>query len=225
VKRTFAFGAAALRGDWPEQEDGFFADPVRGRFALADGFGGRGNGDIAAKLCLTEFRGATGGRVAPDFFERVNEKLLAWNEKRAPAAKGGASLILAEVAPEGSLALLGCGACAALVVRAGRPRFLLTPQAPLRDDPGEPLLPTEALGLTGVPRVECRELPLQSQDLVLLVSSGIDVDSELFLADLAAQVALRGPGDSLNGLCTVLAENRPASAPAWNRAILALEWL
>jgi hypothetical protein len=50
LKKTVAFGAAARQGKWPAQEDGFYADPQKRAFILADGFGGRGSGDLSAKL-------------------------------------------------------------------------------------------------------------------------------------------------------------------------------
>lgn len=53
MKYISAFGAATNQGDWPVQEDAFYADPRRGIFILTDGFGGRNAGDRIAKE-LTE---------------------------------------------------------------------------------------------------------------------------------------------------------------------------
>lgn len=237
MKRTFAYGAAAAQGSWPVQEDGYFVDPTAGLFALADGFGGRGNGDIAAKLALQEWRapkGETGPREGGiwsplqawqrEAFAEVNKKLLQWNEKRAPGARGGCSLVVASVSPSRELAITTCGACSALLLRHGQWIPLLTAQAPARRAPAEPLLPLQALGLGRELSPESRSLQLEAADIVFLFSGGLAWEREGFQAELAAQLALRLPGSDL-GEIAALAAGTAAPPGPWNQAVVVLEAL
>lgn len=237
MKRTFAYGAAAAQGSWPVQEDGFYVDPTAGLFVLADGFGGRGNGDIAAKLALQEWRAhkaepgpREGGIWSPlqawqrEAFAEVNKKLLQWNEKRAASAKGGCSLVVASVSPVRELAVTGCGACSALLLRQGQWIPLLTPQAPARRAPDAPLLPLQALGVGRELLPESRSLLLEPSDVVFLTSGGLAWEREGFQAELAAQLALRLPGSDLGEIAALAAGTAAPPAP-WNQAVVVLEAL
>jgi serine/threonine protein phosphatase PrpC len=232
--RTFAFGAAASQGEWPVQEDGFFADPGRGTFVVADGFGGRGAGDLAAKLALQEARSLTperspreGGILTPaqaahrDLFGEINKKLLQWNEKRPPGSRGGTSLALASLDRERELTLTGCGACSAFLVREGAWLPLLAAQAFPRDSLSAPLVPSQALGLGRELNPESRSLTLRAGDLVLLFSGGLAWERSGFQAELVAQAAIREPGSDLSSLVALATE----AASPWNQTAVAVEAL
>lgn len=233
MKRTFAYGAAANQGLWPVQEDGFFVDPSRGLFVLADGFGGRGNGDIAVKLAIQEWRGAKPDPGVPSqawqagIFSEINKKLLQWNEKRAPGAKGGCSLIAASVSQERELTLTSCGACSAFLLRAGAWLPLLTPQAAPRLHPGDALFPQQSIGTGKDLSLEARCLLWEPGDFLFLFSSGLAWEREGFQAELSAQLALRLPGSNLSDVASLAAEVGHGNGleATWNRTALAVESL
>jgi serine/threonine protein phosphatase PrpC len=241
MKRTFAYGAATRQGAWPVQEDGYFMDPLHGFFVLADGFGGRGNGDLAAKAALLEARTAAGptagarkggapfrGPLAEwqrGLFLAINKKLLQWNETRAPNSRGGVSLLLVSSDRERQeFTLSHCGACAAFLLRAGARRWLpvLTPQAPPRADAEASLAPDQAVGLGAEIEPETRSVPWQAGDVLFLFSSGLDWEREGFALELVAQAALRAPGSDLLPLVAFAAEG---GASKWNQTALAVEAL
>lgn len=237
MRKTFAYGAAASQGSWPVQEDGFFVDPTGGSFVLADGFGGRGKGDIAAKLALSEWRAAKpelnpreGGIFSPaqawqrDAFAEINKKLLQWNEKRAASARGGCSLVAATLSPARELTVTGCGACAAFLVRYGQWIPLLAPQASARRAADDSLFPSQALGLGRELNPESRSLGLEPGDLVFLFSSGLAWEREGFFAELSSQLALRLPGTDL-GEIAALAAGTAAPPGPWNQAVVVVEAL
>lgn len=238
MKRTFAFGAAISQGDWNVQEDGYFVNPLRGLFALADGFGGKANGDLAAKFVLSEIRSrelpasfaTEHGSLAPsevwqrDLFQDLNKKLLDWNEKRQSASKGGCSLLLANISSQGILSVTQCGGCSAVLVRGGLPKVFLTPQAAPRQDTLGPLLLDQALGLGKSVMPESRSIPLLAGDIVLFASSGVEVSGMPFLQELSAQLALHLPGEDLSPVASQLVEIKDEnSAFSWNRAIVVIE--
>lgn len=222
-KRSFAYGAATVQGAWPVQEDGYFIDPIAGRLVLGDGFGGKGRGDLATKFVLTEVKGKKLGLPrSQSIVESVvewHQKLLQLNEKKAE--KGGLSLLFAEVSETGMLALGGCGANAALLVRANRIQILLTPQAAPREMSGGVLFPLQGLGLGEKISVEARELQLLPGDILLLASSGCEWESEVFHSMLLGQLATRAVGESLQPLVSALLAGE--AHYGLNRTLLALE--
>jgi serine/threonine protein phosphatase PrpC len=237
-KRTFAFGAATNQGKWPVQEDGFYVNPGSGLFAVADGFGGPGNGDLAAKLALRECRvpaagippAPEGGGFSPvqawqrELLSLINKKLLLWNEARAPGARGGCSLILATLERDRLLALTGSGACAALLARGGRWQTLLSPQSPPRESQEAALFPDEALGLGKEIHPETRRLPLEPGDMLFLFTSGFAWEREARQAELLGQLAMRPPGGDLGAVAAVAADGGPEGGePVWNQTVVLVE--
>lgn len=228
MKQTIAFGVAAQRGNWPAQEDGYFADPQSRVFALADGFGGRGNGDLAAKLALKELGSRlsrNGGAKAPlsseqrALFSDINKIILNWNTKRAPNARGGCSLAFVQISASGLVTALNCGASSVGLVRNGACQALLPPQAAPRLQLGGVLLPTQALGL-GEIIPEARVFQALPGDLLFLASSGLEWESAAFQLELLAQWGIHLPGSDIS----VLAETLVGQvSPEWNATFLGLE--
>jgi serine/threonine protein phosphatase PrpC len=229
MKKSIAYGAATIQGDWPVQEDGYYVDPVGGFFALADGFGGAGAGDEAARTVLQDLR-ARGRELAPrqELFAAAlkewNIKLLQWNSSRSPAKRGGCSFLFGRIEASGRAMLANLGANAALLLRAGVVHTLLSPQCGPRAYPGAPLLPEQALGLVNEISPEFRTLQLVSGDILLLASGGLLWDEVGFQLDVLGQIGVRLPGDSLSGIAAHLTEAHGGlSGQGWNRSVLLLE--
>lgn len=230
MRKTFAYGAATSQGSWPVQEDGYFADPGAGVFALADGFGGRGAGDLAAKQALLEVRNATKSPapatvVHRELFAEIHRKLAQWNEKRVPATGGGCSLLLASVGHDAQVTVTGCGAGAVFLVRAGVWLPLLTPQAAPRREAGAPLFPTQALGVAREIYPESRTFLWYPGDIVFLFSSGLEWERDGFITGLNAELALRAPGGDLGAVANLATEGPGGLPPNWNQTALAVESL
>lgn len=229
MKRTFAFGAATGQGAWPVQEDGFFADPLAGVFAVADGFGGRGAGDMAAKAALqgarekgsgSEGAGFTPGqRAQREVFFRAHKAIVARNQKRGAAARGGCSFVMATVAGASFVDITQCGACAVLLVREGEVHPLLLPQAPPREA-FQALLPDQALGVGEPAVLESRSFQGRPGDFLLLLSGGVGWELGSFRTDLLVELGASLPGSDLSSVASRLVENGDPSSQAWNRTIL-----
>jgi serine/threonine protein phosphatase PrpC len=214
------------------QEDGFFADPVAGVFAVADGFGGRGAGDMAAKAALQEARAkrsegegkgfSPGQRAQREIFFQAHRAIAARNQKKAAAARGGCSMVMANVGAASAVDFTQCGACAVLLVRDGAIRPLLLPQASPREE-FQPLLPDQALGVGEAAVPETRAFQGRAGDVLVLLSGGVEWESESFRAELQAQLGARLPGSDLSSLASQLVENGGLSSQGWNRTILLIE--
>lgn len=222
MKQTIAYGAATNQGGWPVQEDGFFANPVERVFALADGFGGRGHGDIAAKTALGAVRERGGGAPNAELFSAINKNILSWNEKRPVANRGGCSLAWLKVDKGNSVVAANCGASAVGLVRAGVCQALLAPQAAPRAAPGGALVPDQALGVSTAVVPELRGFVARAGDLIFLVSGGIDWQGPAFQAELSALWGIHMPGGSLADLAQSLVNLGP---PDWNATFLGVEIL
>jgi serine/threonine protein phosphatase PrpC len=234
MKKTLAYGVASSQGSWPVQEDGFLADPVSGFFALADGFGGRGAGDLAAKAVLAEVRAkreaGSGPELTPDLrrqreaFAKAHQLIRDRNEKRAAASRGGSSAITARIDASGLVSLTQCGACSALLVKGGKIHPVLLPQAPFREE-FQPLLPNQALGVGTSVSAESRVLDLEAGDILALLTSGLEWESDSFQLELTSQLAVRGRGEDLSAAASHIVQNCSLSAQNWNRTIVLIERL
>lgn len=230
MKQTYSYGAATLQGDWPVQEDGFYADPVAGVFILADGFGGKGGGDLAVKLVLQEAKikswqsSDVSITTQKKFIQDSNEKVVQWNAKRGAAPKGGCSLLLAQVDQSKNLTISNSGASAAALWRSGKLFTLLSPQANPRDYMGMPQFPYEALGMGSEVGVETRTFPLLAGDVVLMASSGMQWDSDDFATQFSAKMAVRFPGENLAPMTQELVEIFGGiPGQSWNRSLILFE--
>lgn len=230
MKQTFSYGAATIQGEWPVHEDGFYVDPVSGTFILADGFGGRGGGDMAVKMILQDAKSKDWLDKNPSldiqkkFIEASSEKILNWNAKKESGPKGGCSVIIAQIDKAKNLSISNCGACSAALWRAGNLIPLLAPQANPREFAGMPLFPTEALGVKNKIHCESRSFPLMAGDLILMGSSGLQWDSADFIAQFSAKMAVRFPGENLAPMAQELAEIFGGiPGQSWNRSFLVFE--
>jgi serine/threonine protein phosphatase PrpC len=229
MRQTIAYGVAAQQGNWPAQEDGFFVDPQSRVFALADGFGGKGNGDLAAKLVLKELGARvprmaeaklSGTSVQLAFFKDINKIILDWNGKRAPAKRGGSSLALVQVSTSGLVTMMNCGASAVVLVRNSASQALLSPQSAPRFHSGGALYPTQAIGMGAEISPEFRVFQALPGDLLFLASSGLEWESVGFQVELLAQWGIHLPGSDLNALARDLVGR---VSPEWNATFLGLE--
>jgi serine/threonine protein phosphatase PrpC len=230
--RTIAFGAAISQGTWPCQEDGFLADPTRRLFAVADGFGGRGAGDMATKLALAALRAPTVDNLTngetPTFsrlrgsFLTGNKQILERNAARPPAARGGASLLAAQVSAEGDASVIHTGACSAFLVKAGTLFPVLLGQSAPRQE-SLSLLPDHALGFGEALQLEARQFRLRPGEIFFLVSGGLDWETEAFRSALFSALLVREPASSLEALARQLIEEASLPSQGWNRTLLALE--
>lgn len=220
MRQTTAFGVAAQQGNWPVQEDGYFVDPQTRRFVLADGFGGLGRGDQAAKAVLKEISTKlTGAAAQKSVLADINKSILDQNAKKPPSARGGASVAVAQISPDGIVTAANCGATAVVLVRNGATHVVLAPQASPRLQAGATLYPEQALGL-GEISPETRSFAALPGDLLFLASSGLDWESSAFQTELLAQWGVHLPGSSMADLAAGLLRG---VSPEWNSTLLIVE--
>lgn len=235
MKKLFAYGANATQGDWPVQEDGYFIDPAKFTFVIVDGFGGRGAGDLAAKMVLAGFRdklvdaresnkqSALSGLDKAEWQRAIllqlNEKILKWNETKG-TYKGGCSVLVAQ--KDGDFfCMSSVGACACLLLRAGKMYPILLPQADIPSMTNNSFIPDQAIG-TNVEIHPCfKRVKILPGDVLLMVSGGMDWLNDNFASDVLLQLGKRAAGDSLEGAAAYLADHY--SLADRNRAILLLE--
>ncbi len=222
MKKTFAFGAATQQGTWPVQEDGFYLDPVAQIYAVGDGFGGRGAGDLVVKQVLEELRLSGRKNLGPDFLKKSHEKILKRNEAVSISRRGGCSFSLMEV-QQANARINSVGACSVFLFRAGKILPVLIPQASLRKE-FQPLLADQAIGLPGEIQPERRTISLESGDILGMCSSGVEWESEEFLQSLLEQLSFRSPGEDLSSISSHLVENASLSSQGWNRTLLFVEY-
>ncbi len=136
MRRLIGFGAATHPGEWPAQEDAYWIDPVRGLFALADGFGGLGAGDRAAALAVEAFAEAIGNEqidsseanspLSPEEIRLVqalraaNKAVDDFNHDRSHDARAGVSMLASMVLPAGRLVIASIGHAGAAILRRGK---------------------------------------------------------------------------------------------------------
>jgi serine/threonine protein phosphatase PrpC len=239
MKRTYAYGAATNQGAWSVQEDGYFADPGKGFFALADGFGGRGGGDIAVKIALQEIRqrsdtsavASDGNIFSPmesahrEWLSQIHLKLLQWNSKRTPVTRGGCSLLLVSVENGNQVTVTNAGTCSLFLMRSGAWLSVLSAQGPIRKKPNAPLFPYQALGIGKVLSPESRTFSWKEGDLLILFSSGISWERDGYMAELSVQLGERSPGSDLSKFATLATQGAAGELPPWNQSIIAIEAL
>lgn len=144
-----AYGAFSDAGPVrPLNEDAYLAVPERQLFGVADGLGGNGIGDVAAKKCLENVKyfvehGLGDSEVTLPFIYRsyytaganlifnaflyANQQLFEENKKKQINSRGAASMMF--VFFEGRhMTLANVGVCNAFLVRRGRVQSLVRPR-------------------------------------------------------------------------------------------------
>lgn len=196
-----AYGAVCDTGPTrPLNEDAFIAVPERKLFGIADGFGGIGIGDVAAKKCLEDVKffvenGLGDSEVTLPFVYRryytnssnlifnaflyANQRLFEENKKKNINTRGGSSTIFAFF--EGNhMTLANVGLCGAYLVRRGRVQSLIKPRSynsvrGVFQGSWNPkwAFPLMAMGQTSDIEPEIIEFNIERGDVIILASDGI----------------------------------------------------
>lgn len=196
-----AYGAVADPGPIRSlNEDAVIAVPEKMLFGVADGFGGTGLGDLAAKKTLEDVKyfvenGLGDSEVTLPFVYRTymsasanlifnallyaNEKLCDENKTHSLNMRAGASVLFAFFSGD-HMTLAHAGSCSAYLVRRGRAMQLARPRsfnAVKGTFPGswnaKWAFPLMALGLARDLEPEIIELKVERGDLIFLVTDGV----------------------------------------------------
>ena len=196
-----AFGALCNPGPArPLNEDAYLAVPERQLFGVADGFGGSGAGDTAAKQCLEDVKFfvdnglgdsevtlpfvyrdyyTAGANLVFNAFLYANARLYEQNKLKHINGRGGASAMF--VFFDGDhMTLAHAGLCNAILVRRGRVQTLVKPRsynAARGVFPGswnaQWAFPLMAMGQSKDLEPEIQELRVEKGDILILSSDGI----------------------------------------------------
>jgi serine/threonine protein phosphatase PrpC len=196
-----AYGAISDTGPArPLNEDAYLIVPERQLFGLADGFGGIGVGDVAAKRCLEHVRyfvdhGLGDSEVTLPFIYRryytnganlifnaflyANQQLFQENKPKHINSRGGASAVFAFF--EGRhMTLANVGLCHAILIRKGRVQGLIKPRSynALRgvfQGTWNPkwAFPLMAMGQSNDLEPEILEFSVERGDIIVLASDGV----------------------------------------------------
>ncbi len=194
-------------------EDGLVSRPDIGLFAVADGMGGHGGGDIASARVVASLMQAPPPPGAPAFLADFERRIVSVNsDLRALAHARGAALIgttLAALLIHGAhYACIWCGDSRVYLWRRGALRRLTRDHSEVQDLIDRGILDeeeakvwprrnvvTRALGVADMPELEIVDGPAQAGDRFLLCSDGLtghvadgELTSALFAPDIA-QVA------------------------------------
>ncbi len=178
-------------------EDDYDVDLRNQLFFLMDGFGGAGVGDKAVGMVKSQLKNfytkiaLDPESTLPFFFspryliegnalinslKSAHQTLKNENAEKDMSSRGGVSLV-AVAASESLLTLVSVGNCASYLYRQGHLELLTYPDClkPLSDDYQRSfyLHPLSALGLFDEIEPQVRELRLQNDDQVILLSDGV----------------------------------------------------
>lgn len=196
-----AYGAVCDAGpSRPLNEDAYLTVPERQLFGVADGFGGNGVGDVAAKKSLELVKHfveyglgdsevtlpfvyrsyyTAGANLVFNAFLHSNQQLYTENKKRHINGRGGASVMFAFF--EGRhMTLANAGLCSAHLIRRGRVQSLVKPrsynalkgtfQGSWNTKWAFPLM---AMGLAPDLEPEIVELKVEKGDVIILATDGV----------------------------------------------------
>jgi protein phosphatase len=194
-------------------EDSVLMRPQAGLWAVADGMGGHGGGDIASRMTVDALARFVEGESAAERLATLERAVIAANnEMRAYAKAHGRAVmgttLVALLASEAHFAILWCGDSRAYLRRGGALRQLTRDHSETQDlldrgvlDPHEAKtwprrsVLTRALGATEQPLLDLVSGPLEPGDAFLLCSDGLTNHCED--ADLAEALA----GDDPQAVC------------------------
>jgi serine/threonine protein phosphatase PrpC len=184
----------------PLNEDAYLAVPARQLFGVADGFGGAGIGDAAAKKCLENVKyfvehGLGDSEVTLPFIYRTyytaganlifnaflyaNQQLFIENKTKSLNSRGGASVMFAFF--EGRhMTLANAGLCGAFLLRRGRAQPLIKPRSYNALKGGfqgswnpKWAFPLMAMGQAMDLEPEIIELKVERGDVILMATDGV----------------------------------------------------
>lgn len=184
----------------PINEDACIAVPEHTLFGVADGYGGNGVGDVAAKFVLDRVsyfvkNGLGDSEVTLPFVYRryltepgnlvfnaflyANSELIKKNSLSHINGRGGASVLFAFMA-DNKMVFANSGLCQAMLVRRGRVQPLVRPRSynALRGTfqgswNGRWAFPIAALGHSADLEPEIFELQVEKGDVVILSTDGV----------------------------------------------------
>ena len=190
MRRSFSYGAATTQGHAATQEDGFYLDPSKGFFLLANGLGANSFGAKTAKEVLQHvaesFRSLAAGGITEtseksiftkeqsyllDAVKKIHQKILAENHVKDWLERSATSLLTAWVDEYNRLQVLNCGSSGALLWRNQKFTPMVFPQ--LLDSMSSIPVPQQLLGFSSDLNPDVKELSLQAGDLVILYSDGL----------------------------------------------------
>jgi len=199
-------------GDRSVQEDVAYANAERGVSAVADGFGGAGSGDVAAREAIeavSEYletqmgdQDATLPFVLRKYFSlsgnilfnavlHANARVLKGNREKNVHEKGGASLLVCTLDRD-FLSLAAVGSCRSGLIRQGQFRGLSVPRSlgglenPFSEGDRVPLT---AIGLGTDLEPELVEFRVRSGDWLLLESGGLDQNERDAIAQICGGIS------------------------------------
>jgi len=192
-------------------EDAMVSRPEIGLFAVADGMGGHGSGDVASAKVAAALAGAPAPRSAPAFLADFESRIVAANaQMRALARANGAHLIGTTLAAllihDAHYACVWCGDSRVYLLREGELTRLTRDHSEVQDLLDRGLLDedearvwprrnivTRALGVSETPELEIVDGPVRAGDRFLLCSDGLtghvadpELRSLMAVADLAS---------------------------------------
>jgi protein phosphatase len=194
-------------------EDSFVMRPEVGLWAVADGMGGHGYGDVASRMAIDALKGLAAAPSGEALLEAVERAVLSANhDMRAFAERQGhqvmGTTLVALLIFRDHFACLWCGDSRAYLLRAGVLRQLTRDHSEMQDlvdrgvlEPHEAKLwprrgvLTRALGAMEAPELDLISDRWAPGDVFLLCSDGLTTHCED--SDIAAALA----GDDPQAVC------------------------
>jgi PPM family protein phosphatase len=189
----------ASAGQRPVQEDHAVAEPGRGIFAVADGFGGPAAGAAASRAACEAVKSflvkeagdaeatlpfvlrpyfSLAGNVLFNAVLHANRRVRALNRDKGVHERGGASLVAALVDGE-MLTVANAGCCTAWLLRGGSARELVLPRSygrvvdPFAGGGAAADAPLVSLGVHEELEAEIFEYRMRPGDWLVLASDGL----------------------------------------------------
>ncbi|MEM6679447.1 MAG: protein phosphatase 2C domain-containing protein [Pseudomonadota bacterium] len=201
----------------PRNEDAVVADVTRGLFAVIDGMGGHGNGELAAAIladrlgCVLPWHGVeAAAAMVSEALHGANRAIRARAEAEGLGSFGATVVCL--VVEEGSTAVIWAGDSRAYHFDGSRLTRLSRDHSLVGDLVAEGRLSeeeaarhphanvvTRAIGVTEAPEPDCRIAPARTDGYYLLCSDGLTgaVSDERIARVLSMAVS---PSDAADGL-------------------------
>jgi serine/threonine protein phosphatase PrpC len=197
-------------------EDSLVLRPEAGLWAVADGMGGHGGGDVASRMATDALGRVEAAATGEGRLDAVEQAVIAANgEMRAYARTQGRDVVgttlVALIVFEAHFAVLWCGDSRAYLMRAGALRQITRDHSETQDlvdrgvlDPQEAKhwprrsVLTRALGATDAPELDLVSGRWAPHDRFLLCSDGLTAHCDE--ADIAAALA----GDDPQAACDAL---------------------